>query len=252
MPRVDTISTLSQKIYQSLPLYVKCVVDSKIDLAYFASANGINVKKCGDLNNLVNAIKAHNIPVEPFRVTGMELSMPCIRKTDNTDATVPAQLEFVNLVKPAFVVVQMKTATFHTHSNDLHKTTAKDLFGIGYYTNITERLSSSCGDVTGIGRWILFGHIFHGLSFDMMAYSDSSAFDQLLSFARYDSSAIPLHVRKIGGFMCTETWRTGQVVQRSDENDDHGSMFVGNPTVWNGLGPSCMGECALATSFFAS
>ena len=60
---------------------MKYVVDSKIDLAYFASANGINVKKCGDPKKLVNDIKAHNIPVEPFRVTGMELSMPFIRET---------------------------------------------------------------------------------------------------------------------------------------------------------------------------
>ena len=84
MPRVDTTATLSQNIYQSFPLYVKYVVDSKIDLAYFASANGINVKQYGDLNNLVNDIKARNIPVEPFRVTGMELSMPCIRETPTT------------------------------------------------------------------------------------------------------------------------------------------------------------------------
>ena len=71
MPRVDTIATLSQNIYQSLPLYVKHVVDGKIDLAYCVSANGISVKKYGDLNNLANDIKAHNIPVEPFRVTGI-------------------------------------------------------------------------------------------------------------------------------------------------------------------------------------
>ena len=72
--------------------------------------------------------------------------------------------------------------------------------------NITERLLSSvCGDVTDTGRWVLFGHIFLGPSFDMLAYSNNSAFDRLLSFASYDSSAIPLHVRKIGGFMCTET-----------------------------------------------
>ena len=167
-------------------------------------------------------------------------------KQKNADATVYAQLETVKLVKPAFVVVQMKIVTFYTHSNDLHKTTAKDFFDIGYYTNITERLSSSiCGDVTDIGRWILFGHIFPGPSFDMLAYSDNSAFGQLLSFSRYDSSAIPLHVRKIGSFMCTETWRIGQVVQRSDENDDHGSMFVGNPPFEMGSVPPAWGSVHL-------
>ena len=80
---------------------MKYVVDSKTDLTYFASADGINVKKYGDLNNLMNDIKARNIPVEPFRVTGMELSMPCIRETENADATVFAQLEFVKLITPA-------------------------------------------------------------------------------------------------------------------------------------------------------
>ena len=121
------------KIYQSLPLYVKYVVGSKIDLTYFASVNGINVNKYGDLNNLVNDIKARNIPVEPFRVTGMELSMPCVREAENADTAVSAQLEFAKLVKPAFVVVRMKIITFYTHSNDSHKTTAKYFFDIGYY-----------------------------------------------------------------------------------------------------------------------
>ena len=62
---------------------------------------------------------------------------------------------------------------------DYKSVTAKDFFDIGYYTNITERLSSSiCGDVTDIGRWVLFGHIFPGPSFDMLAYSGNSAFGQ--------------------------------------------------------------------------
>ena len=112
---------------------MKYVVGSKIDLTYFASVNGINVNKYGDLNNLVNDIKARNIPVEPFRVTGMELSMPCVREAENADTAVSAQLEFVKLVKPAFVVVRMKIITFYTHSNDSHKTTAKYFFDIGYY-----------------------------------------------------------------------------------------------------------------------
>ena len=138
-------------IYQSPPLYVECVVDSKIDLAYFASADGINVKKYGDLNNLANDIKTRSIPVEPFHVTEMGLSVPCLRETKNVDATIYAQLEFVKLVKPSLVVVQMKIA--HAHSNNSHRTTAKGLFGIGYYTNVTERISSSiCGDVTNTGR----------------------------------------------------------------------------------------------------
>ena len=115
----------TSQIYQSLPLYVKYVVDRKTDLTYFASANEINVKKYGDLNNLVHDAKTRSIPVEFFRVTGMEPSMPCIRKTENVDATVSTQLEFVKLVKPAFVVVKMKIA--RAHSNDLHNTTAKRL-----------------------------------------------------------------------------------------------------------------------------
>ena len=84
--------------------------------------------------------------------------------------------------------------------------------------------------------------MFPGPSFDMLAYSNNSAFDQLLYFANYDSSTIPLHVLKIGGFMCTETWRTGQCVQR---NDDYGSMFVGNLTTSVGLGPPAWGSVHL-------
>ena len=105
----------------------------------------------------------------------------------------------------------------HAHSNDSHRTTAKDLFDIGYYTIATDRGSSSiCRDITDQSRWILFGHIFPGPSFDMLAYSNNSALDQ--HFTSYDSSAIPLHVHKIGQFMSTALWRTGQCVQRNDHH----------------------------------
>ena len=188
-------------IYQSLPLNVKYVVDTKSDLTYFASANGTGVTKYGDLATLVKDVKTHNFPVEPLRVTGMELSMPCMHETENVDATIAGQIGFISLVKPAFVVVQMKIV--HTHSNDSHRTVAKDFFDIGYYTNVTGRVSSSvCGDITDQSRWILFGHKFPGSSFDMLAYSNNCVLDQ--HFTRHYSVTIQLRVYKIGRLVSTD------------------------------------------------
>jgi len=48
---------------------------------------------------------------------------------------------------------------------------ARDFFNIGYYTHVTERVSSAfCGDMTDQTRWILFGHKFPGPSFDMLSH----------------------------------------------------------------------------------
>ena len=101
-------------LYRSLPPNVKYIIDIKRDLASFASANGTCVAKYGDLVALVSDIKTQNRSVEPFRVTGMELTMPCLRETVmnvhnhgalkpvNTTASgilfVKIQIEYVDLV----------------------------------------------------------------------------------------------------------------------------------------------------------
>ena len=176
-------------LYQSLPLNVKYVVDIQSDLTSFAAANGTNVAKYGDLVALVNDLKSQTLPVAPFRVTGMELTMPCLRETVMNvhnlggllpvDATpsgalfIRTQIEFVDIVKPPFIVAEM--TPFHAHSDDSHTTVARDFFKIGYYTHVTDRVSAAfCGDMTDQSRWILFGHKFPGPSFDMLAYCNTS------------------------------------------------------------------------------
>ena len=97
---------------------VKYVVDIKRDLTSFASSNGVDVAKYGDLVSIVSDLKSQKLPVAPFQVTGMELTMPCLRETVMNvhnigcllpvDATasgslfVKTQIEFVDLVKPTF------------------------------------------------------------------------------------------------------------------------------------------------------
>ena len=70
---------LKSPLYQSLPLNLKYIVDIKSDLASLASANGTNVAKYGDLVALVWDLKTNKRSVTPFQVTGMELTMPCLR-----------------------------------------------------------------------------------------------------------------------------------------------------------------------------
>ena len=70
---------LKSPLYQSLPLNVKYAVDIKSDLASLASANGTTVAKYGDLVALVCDLMTNKRSVTPFQVTGMELTMPCLR-----------------------------------------------------------------------------------------------------------------------------------------------------------------------------
>ena len=180
---------ITSPLYQSLPLNVKYIVDIKSDLTSLACANGTNVAKYGDLVALVWDLKTKKRSVEPFQVHGMELTMPCLRETvmnvHNLGDLLPVeatasgslfvrtQIEFVGLTKPTFVVVEMTPV--HAHSDHSHTTVARDFFNIGYYTHVTERVSSAfCGDMTDQTRWILFGHKFPGPSFGMLSYCNKS------------------------------------------------------------------------------
>ena len=180
---------ITSPLYQSLPLNVKYIVDIKSDLTSLACTNGTNIAKYGDLVALVWDLKTKKRSVEPFQVHGMELTMPCLRETVMNvhnlgdllpvEATasgslfVKTQIEFVSLTKPTFVAVEMTPV--HAHSDHSHTTVARDFFNIGYYTHVTERVSSAfCGDMTDQTRWILFGHKFPGPSFDMLAYCNKS------------------------------------------------------------------------------
>jgi hypothetical protein len=81
---------------------------------------------------------------------------------------VTVQIKFVKLTEPTLTVVEMTPV--HAYSDGSHSSVAKDFYGIDYYTHVTERISSAfCGDMTDQSRWILFGHTFLGLSFDMLA-----------------------------------------------------------------------------------
>ena len=72
-----------------------------------------------------------------------------------------------------FIVVEMTPV--HAHSDDSNTSVARDFFNIGYYTHVTDRVSSVfCGDKTDQSRWIMFGHKFPGPSFDMLAYCNES------------------------------------------------------------------------------
>ena len=71
---------IKSPLYQSLPLNVKYIVDIQSDLTSLASANGTNVAKYGDLVALVWDLKTNKRSVAPFQVTGMELTMPCLRE----------------------------------------------------------------------------------------------------------------------------------------------------------------------------
>ena len=149
----------------------------------------LTLTKYGDLVALVWDLKTKKRSVEPFQVHGMELTMPCLRETvmnvHNLGDLLPVeatasgslfvrtQIEFVGLTKPTFVVVEMTPV--HAHSDHSHTTVARDFFNIGYYTHVTERVSSAfCGDMTDQTRWILFGHKFPGPSFDMLSYCNKS------------------------------------------------------------------------------
>jgi hypothetical protein len=59
----------------------------------------------------------------------------------------------------------------HAHSDKSHSGVVKGFYNIGYYTHVTDRVSSAfCGDMADQSRWILFGHDFPGPSFDKLAY----------------------------------------------------------------------------------
>ena len=79
-----------------------------------------------------------------------------------------------SLSSSGFIVVEMTPV--HAHSDNSHTTAvAKDFFETGYYTHVTDRVSSAfCEDMTDQSRWILFGHKFPGPSFDMLAYCNKS------------------------------------------------------------------------------
>ena len=127
-------------LYRSLPLNVKYIVDIKRDLTSLASANGTSVATYGDLVALVKDIKKKKRSVEPFRVTGMELAMPCLREMvlnvhnygalKPADATVSGklfakvQIQVVGLVEPICIVVEMTPV--HAHSDNSDKTVARD------------------------------------------------------------------------------------------------------------------------------
>ena len=127
LPNCDFNSSL----YQSLPLNVKYIVDVESDLTSLACANGTNVAKYSNLVALVWDLKTNKRSVTPFRVQGMELTMPCLRETamnvHNLGGLLPieatasgslfvkTQIEFVGLAKPTFVVVEM--APVHAHSD---------------------------------------------------------------------------------------------------------------------------------------
>ena len=181
LPQVAALSVASTEL--------KYIVDIGSDLTSLASANGTNVAKYGDLVALVWDLKTNKRSVAPFQVTGMELTMPCLRETamnvhnlgglPPVEATasgslfVKTQIEFVGLTKPTFVVVEMTPV--HAHSGNSHTTVARGFFNIGHYTHVTDRVTSAfCGDMTDQSRWILFGHKFPGPSFDMLAYCDKS------------------------------------------------------------------------------
>ena len=184
-----TDSDTTPPLYQSLPLNVKYIVDTKRDLTSFASSRGSNVTKYGDLVVLDDDIKSQARSAESFRVTGMELTMPCLRESVMNlhnlggllpvDATasgslfVKVQIESVDLVNPVFIVVEMTPV--HAHSSNSHTTVTRDFFNIGYYTHVTDRTSSAFyGDMTDQSRWILFGRKFPGPSFDMLAYCNKT------------------------------------------------------------------------------
>ena len=216
---------LKSPLYQSLPLNVKYIVDIKSDLTSLACANGTNVAKYGDLVALVWDLKTNKRSVTPFQVQGMELTMPCLRETvmnvHNLGGLLPieatasgslfvkTQIEFVGLTKPTFIVVEMTPV--HAHSDNSHTTVARDFFNIGYYTHVTERISSAfCGDMTDQSRWILFGHKFPGPSFDMLAYCNKS---------------YPVGVKALDdiGDLPLNLWRNNKLEFRVRGEDDYAS-----------------------------
>ena len=96
-----------------------------------------------------------------------------VEATASGSLFVKTQIEFVGLTKPTFDIVEMPPV--HAHSDNSHTTVARDFFNIGYYTHVTERVSSAfCGDMTDQSRWILFGHKFPGPPFDTLAYCNKS------------------------------------------------------------------------------
>jgi hypothetical protein len=127
----DTKSPLDRP----LPLDVEYIVNIKSDLTSLASTNGTSVAKYGDLVTLVKDIKTQKRSAEPFRVTGMELTMACLRETvlkvHNYGALKPVdapasgkvfvkvRIQFVGLVKQVFIVVEMTSV--HAHSDNSHK-----------------------------------------------------------------------------------------------------------------------------------
>ena len=153
----------------------------------------------------------------------MEPTMPCLRETvmnvHNLGGLLPidaaasgslfvkTQIEFVGLTKPTFIAVEM--APVHAHSDNSHTTVARDFFNIGYYTHVTERISSAfCGDMTDQSRWILFGHKFPGPSFGMLAYCNKS---------------YPVGVKALGHVddVTLNLWRNSELEFRVRGEDDY-------------------------------
>jgi hypothetical protein len=64
-----------------------------------------------------------------------------VEATASGSLFVKTQIEFVGLTRPTFIVVEM--APVHAHSDNSHTIVAKDSFNIGYYTHVTERVSSA-------------------------------------------------------------------------------------------------------------
>ena len=179
----------SSPLFRSLPLNAKYVVDVKDNLSSFACAHSDNVARHGDLVTIVNGLKVGKLDRNDYHVTDMELTMPCLRETvlnvhnsggllpveatASGDLFVSVQIQFVDIVKPMFIVVEM--APVHAHSDKSHSNIAKDFCNIGYYTHVTDRVPSAfCGGMTDQNRWSLFGHAFPGPSFGMLAYCNKT------------------------------------------------------------------------------
>ena len=170
-------------------LNAKYVVDVKDNLTSFACAHGDNVARHGDLVTIANGLNIGKLDRNDYHVAGMELTMPCLRETAmnahnpggllpveataSGDLFISVQIQFVDIVKPMFIVVEMTPV--HAHSNKSHSNVAKGFYNICYYTHVTDRVPSAfCGDMTDQSRWILFGHAFPDPSFGMLAYCNKT------------------------------------------------------------------------------
>ena len=159
--------------------------------------------------------------------------MPCLRETVESvhnlggllpvDATasgtlfLKTQIEFVGLVQPTFIVVEMSPV--HAHSDNSHTNVAKGFFELGYCTHVTDRISSAFyGDMTDQSKWILVDHKFPGPPFDMLAYCNKSY--PVGAGALDDIVAIPLNL-----------WQTGQLEFRVRGGGDYpwGDEYLHDP-----------------------